>query len=360
MIKLGSSVIADDDGVLRGAVLDAVVAQIVRRRALGDRIVVVSSGAIACGLPLLGLPGRPTRTEELQATSAVGQGRLYREWEERLGAAGIVPALVLLTASDMAAREHYLNARHTFARLLEWGVVPVVNENDTIATEELSFGDNDVLAAQIATLVGAEQLILLTSTDGLYTANPATDPTAELVEFVEDPAELDGLAIDGHTSTHGSGGMLSKVVSADVATAAGVSVTICSGLDPAALALALDGERVGTRFPPGDGRHNSFKLWLRYAKPSRGSVEVDAGAANALRREGVSLLPVGVTHVNGDFHSGDAIDIVCAGQTIGKGLAEYSAAELRIAAGKRSEDLTTRAPGASSEVVHRDYFVLTD
>ena len=360
VIKLGSSVIANDDGTLRGEVLDRVVREVARRRDAGDRLVVVSSGAIACGLPLLGLTARPSRIEELQATSAVGQGALFRQWEERFTASGIVPAQVLLTAADIAAREHYLNARRTLVRLLDWGVVPIVNENDTTATEEISFGDNDVLAAQVATLVGASELILLTSTDGLFTANPATDPSAELVTLVEDPSDLDALSIDNNRSAHGSGGMQSKVVSADIARAAGVAVTICSGLSEDAIGRALDGEAVGTRFPAGDGQHSSFKLWLRFAKPSRGTVEVDPGAAKALRTDGVSLLAVGVTHVNGDFRAGDAIDVVSGGYPVGKGLAQYDAAELRAAAGKRSSELAKLDPVPPDEVVHRDYFVLTD
>lgn len=360
VIKLGSSVIAADDGTLRGDVLDRVVREVATRRDAGDHVVIVSSGAIACGLPLLGLSARPSRIEELQATSAVGQGRLYREWEERFTGAGIVSAQVLLTAADIAHREHYLNARRTLQRLLDWNVVPIVNENDTTASEEISFGDNDVLAAQVATLVGAEDLILLTSTDGLFTANPATDPSATLVEQIDSPAELEALTIDSNRSAHGSGGMQSKVVSADIARAAGVAVIICSGLSEDALGHALAGDRVGTRFPPGDGQFSSFKLWLRFAKPSKGTVEVDAGAARALREQGVSLLPVGVTHVNGDFRAGDAIDVVSGGYPVGKGLTQYAADELRHAAGKRSAALAEVQPAPPDEVVHRDYFVLTD
>ncbi|MFT4036104.1 MAG: glutamate 5-kinase [Patulibacter sp.] len=360
VIKLGSSVLVDDDGALRDDVFDRVVREVARRRVLGDQLVVVSSGGIACGMPLLGLAERPARVEELQATSAVGQGRLYREWEQRFTAAGIVPAQVLLTAADVAMREHYLNARATLGKLLEWGVVPVVNENDTTATEEISFGDNDVLAAQVATLVGADELILLTSTDGLFTANPATNPDATLVREVTDAAQLDALTIDANRSTFGSGGMQSKVVSAEIATAAGVVVTICSGLDAGALRQALDGQAPGTRFPAGDGQLGSFKLWLRFAKPSRGTVEVDAGAARALREDGVSLLPVGVTHVNGSFRAGDAIDVVHDGYPVGKGLAQYDADQLRQARGKRTAQLTALDPVPPNEVVHRDYFVLTD
>lgn len=352
--------LVDDDGQLRADVFDRVVREVHRRREMGDRLVVVSSGGIACGMPLLGLTSRPARVEELQATSAVGQGRLYREWEQRFTGVGIVPAQVLLTAADVALREHYLNARAALGKLLEWGVVPIVNENDTTATEEISFGDNDVLAAQVATLVGAEELILLTSTDGLFTANPATDPAAELVREVSDPSQLAGLTIDANRSTFGSGGMQSKVVSAEIATAAGVAVTICSGLDASALGEALDGARPGTRFPAGDGQLGSFKLWLRFARPSRGTVEVDAGAARALREDGVSLLPVGVTHVNGSFRAGDAVDVVHDGYAVGKGLSQYDADVLRQARGRRSSELAELDPVPPNEVVHRDYFVLTD
>lgn len=360
VIKLGSSVVADDEGHLRTAVLDAVVGQVAERTAAGDRVVVVSSGAIACGMPLLALAERPVRIEELQATSAVGQGRLYRQWEERFSQAGVVSAQVLLTAGDVAVRDHYLNARRTLARLLDWGVVPIVNENDTTATEELSFGDNDVLAAQVAMITGAQELVLLTSTDGLFTANPATDPSAELVALIESAEQLEALKIDDHTSHHGSGGMRSKVLAAEMATAAGVNVTICSGLRAESLARALSGQHVGTRFPAGHGQHNSFKLWLRFVKPSRGVVEVDAGAARALRHNGVSLLAVGVTGVSGEFHAGDAVEVTHEGTLIGKGLVQYSADDLRGAAGKRSAELAVDDPLAPDEVVHRDYFVLAD
>ncbi len=266
----------------------------------------------------------------------------------------------MLTAADVAAREHYLNARRTLARLLEWGVVPIINENDTTATEELSFGDNDMLAAQVAMIVGAQELILLTSTEGLYTANPATDPGAELVGLVEDHATLEALSIDANTSAHGSGGMRSKVLAADMATSAGVSVTICSGLRPEPLRLALAGDHIGTRFPAGTGQHSSFKLWLRFVKPTKGTVEVDAGAARALRHNGVSLLAVGVCGVEGAFRAGDAIEVTHRGHSIGKGLVQYDAEELRRAAGKRSAELASADPLAPDEVVHRDYFVLTD
>src|SRR5204862_4322852 len=239
------------------------------------------------------LPVRPTAIEDLQAASAVGQGKLYRVYDELLRARGVTTAQVLLTFFDMSARGHYLNARRTLRRLLDWRVVPVVNENDTTTTDEISFGDNDFLAAQLAILIGAEHLILLTDIDGLYTADPRTDPSAELVGEVTDFEGLTSFDIAATTSPLGSGGMRSKVVAAEMATAAGIPATICNGLRDGVLARALAGEAEGTRFAAQDQRHSSFELWLKYAKPASGSVVVDPGAARALREGGASLLPVG-------------------------------------------------------------------
>jgi glutamate 5-kinase len=258
----------------------------------------------------------------------------------------------------MRERTNYLNARQTLQRLLDWGVLPVINENDTTATDEISFGDNDFLAAQVAVLLGARRLVLLTNTDGLYTANPSVDPGAELVAEIADPAQLEGLAIGQETSTLGSGGMRSKVSAAEMATAAGIPTTICSGLRRDALERALAGEPEGTRFAPQASRTSSFKLWLKYAKPARGRLVVDAGAARALREGGTSLLPVGVVGVSGSFEAGDAVDVVTDGTTIGKGIAAFSSEELKLVQGKRSADVRELLGAAGEEAVHRDYFVL--
>ena len=299
VVKLGSGVVARDDGALRPDVLAGVCDVVAERHAAGDEIVVVTSGAIARGLQVMGLGGRPTAIEDLQAASAVGQGKLYRVYDELLRDRGLTSAQVLLTFHDVSARAQYLNARQTLARLLAWRVVPVVNENDTTATDEISFGDNDFLAAQIAVLVGADLLVLLTAVDGLYTADPRRDPAARRVDVVRGPADLEGLEVGRTTTALGSGGMRSKVVAAEMATAAGIPAVVCDGLDPAALRLVLGGGRAGTRFEAQAARHSSFKLWLRYAKPALGEVLVDAGAARALRDGGTSLLPVGVVDVRG-------------------------------------------------------------
>ena len=358
VVKLGSSIVAEDSGALRAGVLARVCAQVAGRHAAGDDLVIVTSGAIARGMQVMALGVRPAAIQDLQAASAVGQAKLYRVYDELLMEHGIVSAQVLLTFFDMSARTHYLNARQTLRRLLDWRVVPVINENDTTTTDEISFGDNDFLAAQVAILIAADRLVLLTDTDGLYTADPRTDPTAELVREVTDFEGLTALDIGHSTSPLGSGGMRSKVVAAEMATAAGIPAVICSGLDEDALATVLAGGEAGTRFAAQKARYSSFKLWLRYAKPSHGTVVVDAGAARALREGGTSLLPVGITEVRGGFDAGDAVH-VSEGQTvIGKGICNYSAAELRRVMGMKSAQVHEILPRATDEAVHRDYFVL--
>jgi glutamate 5-kinase len=358
VVKLGSSIVAADDGALRTEVLDAVCAQVSELERGGERVVMVTSGAIARGIRLMELPARPRAMDELQAASAVGQGDLFRAYESRLAAAGTHSAQVLLTAADIAARTNYLNARGTLRRLLAWGVVPVVNENDTTATDEITFGDNDFLAAQVALLLEARLLVLLTNVEGLLSGDPRTDPEARLVEEVADFSQLEGLRIGDGTSAFGSGGMRSKVAAAEMASEAGIPAVICNGTRPGALLAAAAGEACGTRFAAGEGRTSSFKLWLKYAKPARGRLVVDAGAAQVLRERGSSLLPVGIAAVEGDFEAGDAIDVAAGGEVIGKGISDYSARELQRVIGMKSAEVRGVLPHAADEVIHRDRFVL--
>src|SRR5881227_3903160 len=269
VVKLGSSIVADARGEVRLDVLRSVCDQTAALYAGGDSVVLVTSGAIARGMRLMEMPMRPSAMADLQAASAVGQGKLYRAYDELLLERGVPSAQVLLTFFDMSARSHYLNARQTLRRLLDWRVVPVINENDTTATDEISFGDNDFLAAQVAILLGADLLLLLTDTDGLYTADPRTAPGAELIPEVRDFETLEEFDIGHATSPLGSGGMRSKVVAAEMATAAGIPTVIASGLAPGALLSAAGGQAVGTRFPARTARYSSFKLWLKYAKPVR-------------------------------------------------------------------------------------------
>src|SRR3989440_7671094 len=364
VLKLGSSIVADDSGEVRRDVVARVCAVAAGRHNAGDEIVIVTSGAIAHGLRQRGIPLRPRAMDELQAASAVGQGKLYRVYDELLATEGVPSAQVLLTFFDMSARTHYLNARQTLRKLLDWRVVPVINENDTTTTDEISFGDNDFLAAQVAVLIGADRLVMLTDTEGLYTADPRREPTAELVDEVTDYEGLADLDIGHAGSPLGSGGMRSKGGAAEMATAAGITTVIANGLTGDALAAALAGERVGTRFPPRTARYSSFKLWLKYAKPSHGQVLVDAGAARALREGGTSLLPVGIVEVLGDFDAGDAIVVAerdgegAPPRPIGKGIRNYSAVELRRIKGMKTDRVRELLPQATEEAVHRDYFVL--
>jgi glutamate 5-kinase len=358
VVKLGSSIVADDAGEVRVEVLEAFCDEVAARHRGDDDVVVVTSGAIARGMRQMELPVRPRSMEELQAASAVGQGKLYRTYDELLQARGLRSAQVLLTFFDISARTHYLNARHTLQTLLRWRVVPVINENDTTTTDEISFGDNDFLAAQVAILIGADRLVLLTDTGGLYSADPRRDPAARLIEHVGRLAELEEYDIGLSSSPLGSGGMRSKVVAAEMATAAGIPVTITSGVDRAAVRRALTGEPTGTGFRPQAGRVSSFKLWLKYAKPTHGRLVVDHGAERALRERGTSLLPVGVVDVEGEFEAGDAVEVRCDGRSVGKGIVNYSAAELRRIKGLKTDAVREVLPRATEEAVHRDYFVL--
>ena len=358
VVKLGSGIVADDAGEVRTDVLEAFCDEVAVRHRAGDDVVVVTSGAIARGMRQMALPVRPRSMEELQAASAVGQGKLYRTYDELLQVRGVQSAQVLLTFFDISARTHYLNARHTLQTLLRWRVVPVINENDTTTTDDISFGDNDFLAAQVAILLGADRLVLLTDTGGLYSAAPRRDPTARMIEDVRDVAELERYDIGVSGSPLGSGGMRSKVVAAEMATAAGIPVLIASGTGREPVSRALAGERSGTRFHPRPARVSSFKLWLKYAKPTHGRLTVDEGAERALRERGTSLLPVGVVAVEGEFEAGDAVEVRCDGRTVGKGIVNYSAGELRRIKGLKTAQVRELLPRATDEAVHRDYFVL--
>jgi glutamate 5-kinase len=359
VVKLGSSIVAADDGELRVDVLDSVCRQVARLQQGGERVVMVTSGAIACGMGLLELPVRPRAMDELQAASAIGQGELFRAYESRLSRHGAPAAQVLLTAADIAARTNYLNARQTLRRLIEWGVVPVVNENDTTATDEITFGDNDFLAAQVAILLDARLLVLLTDIDGLHTADPRLQPDAELIAEVAEFSELSGLEIGDRTSAFGSGGMRSKVAAAEMSSEAGIPTMICNGTRDDTLTAAASGKVIGTRFAAQLTKASSFKLWLKYAKPSHGQLSVDPGAARVLRERGSSLLAVGIIAVEGSFEAGDAVEVTIGGSSIGKGIVEYSAKELSRVIGLKTEQVKELLPLAADEVIHRDRFVLT-
>ena len=347
-MKLGSTTLVDERGRARTRVFDSIASQVATLRAAGTPVVLVSSGAIALGLGALGRTTRPGRLHELQAASAVGQAVLQRRWETALRKHGAEAAQVLLTSGDVHRRDGYVNARGTLDTLLGWQMVPVVNENDSTATDEITFGDNDALAAQVAVLLRARLLVLLTDTDGLYDRDPQK-PGATRLDNISDHTMLETLELRRGRGGWGSGGMRSKVVAAEMARSGGVAVVIADGRTPDVVTDASAGRSVGTRFSADPSPLSAYKLWVRYGKPVRGRVEVDAGAARAVSTKGTSLLAVGVTAVDGAFAAGDAIELAGPdGKAVAVGIASRSAGDVRAAIGIRG----------AGEVVHRDNLVV--
>lgn len=359
VVKIGTSSITDEHGEISQAAIDKLTTEVAGLRSRGHRVVVVTSGAIAAGLPALGMSGaRPTDVATLQAISAVGQSRLMAAYDTALGHHGLVPGQVLLAPLDFMNRSQYLHARDTFSRLLDLGVVPVVNENDAVADDEIRYGDNDHLAALVAHLIYADLLVLLTDTSGLHSADPRLDADASLIEeIVEFDHELERMA-GGRGTVRGSGGMATKIRAAKMASWSGIRTVIAAADRPGVLAAAVDAEPgVGTVVRPRDRRLGARKLWIAFAKPYQGVLQVDDGARQALVERGTSLLPVGVAAVTGEFDAGDAVEIAdAAGRVFAKGLVRIGAKELRLAAGRRTADLPE---GAAREVVHRDDLVVT-
>lgn len=356
--KIGSSSLTNEQGAINPESIERVCEQVARLRADGHRVVVVTSAAVAAGLDAVGLGGRrPTDMLTLQAVSAVGQSRLMRVWDDSFAAHGLVSGQVLLTPYDFFARAQYLHARDTFGRLLELGVVPVVNENDAIADDELRFGDNDRIAALVAHMIGADVLVLLTDTAGLFTANPRTNSDATLISYVDVVTpELEAMA-GGAGSPHGSGGMVSKLRAARIASFSGVRAVIAGSRRVDGLIDAVAGVAgVGTTVRPHDRRLSARKLWIAFAVDTAGRLTVDAGARQALMERGVSLLPAGVRAVSGSFAEGEAVEISGPdGVVFARGLCRYSAEDAAGVAGRRSADLPDEAPAV---MVHRDDLVV--
>jgi glutamate 5-kinase len=358
VVKIGSSLLVDSAGAVRRDWLASVVADIAERRAAGQEIVIVSSGAIALGARRLKLDkGGRASLEDAQAAAAVGQVALSAVWEALLSDKGLTMAQVLLTLDDLEDRRRYLNAAATLDRLLALGTVPVLNENDTVATTEIRFGDNDRLAARAAQAASAQGVVLLSDVDGLYTANPATDPTAQFVPEVTalTPAIL-AMADGGSGSGMGSGGMAAKLAAARIAGAAGINLAIADGRADHPLARFAASGR-GTVFVAGDGAR-AKKAWLAGRLTVAGTVTVDAGAAAALRR-GKSLLAAGVVHVDGRFRRGDVVAVAGPTGVIGRGLAGYDAGDAALIMGLRNEaqgPVLGYAPRAA--MIHADHLVL--
>ena len=359
VVKVGSSLLVGRDGAVRAAWLDSLVGELVAARGRGQQVIVVSSGAIALGAARLALArGGRGSLADAQAAAAVGQIALASLWAERLAAHGIAAAQLLLTLEDLEDRRRYLNAAATLGRLLKAGAVPVINENDSVATEEIRFGDNDRLAARVAQAAAADAVVLLSDVDGLYDRDP-TAAGAQLLARVEGvTADIHAMASKVSGSGLGSGGMTSKLQAAEIAERAGIALAIVNGTHEAPLARALGAEGVGTLFLP-KRRDAARKAWLGGRQRLRGSLTVDAGCAAALGRGG-SLLATGITAVDGDFARGDPVAVRDgAGGAIAQGLAEYSSAEVARILGRRSDEIEALlgyAPRAA--VIHRDQLVL--
>jgi glutamate 5-kinase len=357
VVKVGSSSLTTAEGGIDPHRLAALVDVLAEVRRQGREVVLVSSGAIAAGLAPLGMRRRPRALPAQQAAASVGQGLLVHRYTEELARHGIVAGQVLLTVDDVTRRSHYRNAHQTFAKLLELGVLPIVNENDTVATTEIRFGDNDRLAALVAHLVHADLLLLLSDVDGLYDGNPASG-VASLVADVTAPTDLEAVRVGSTGSTGlGSGGMVTKVESARIATGAGIPVVLTSAANAAA---ALAGEPAGTLFHPTGRRRPTRLLWLAHATEPRGRLVLDAGAVHAVVDRRASLLAAGVTGVEGSFVAGDPVDLTGPdGLPVARGLVNFDAAELPALLGRSSHDLKRELGAAyEREVVHRDDLVL--
>lgn len=355
VVKLGTSSLTESSGRLAPEKLRALAFQLAELRNAGRQVIVVSSAAVAAGYPPLGYKSRPTGVAARQAAAAVGQGLLMERYTEALAEKGVVAAQLLLTRDDFRDRRRYSNAFAALEVLMSRGAVPIINENDTVSIAELKLGDNDMLSAQVAAMVHADMLVILTDTDGLYTADPRTDPSARRIERVEEiTPELEALA-GGAGSANGTGGMATKLAGAKLAAMAGVEVAICSSAEENVMARAITGEARGTYFTP--GREMKTRLqWMAFYAPASGSIYIDPGAEEALCEKGHSLLGAGVRAAEGDFAAGDVVTVYRAGggTALGRGVVNFSSSELRRIIGLGSKETAALFPGRRAEVIHRN------
>lgn len=360
VIKVGSNTLTKEDQSFDSDFIAAMAAQIARLRTDGIEVLIVSSGAVAAGRSALGLEDRPRTIPQKQAAAAVGQSRLMRAYEEAFAIHGLNVAQLLLTRSDLADRTRYLNARATLETLLECGVIPVINENDTVAVEEIKFGDNDNLSALVTGLIEANLLMILTDIDGLYDADPRKDPAARLIPLVRSLTREIELAAGGSSSTVGTGGMATKLAAAKKAGKSGAATLIVNGRAPEIILKGVRGEETGTLILASRESLTSRKQWIAFTLRPKGRISVDAGAVTVLHRDGRSLLPSGITAVDGDFERGSCVR-VCGpdGAEFARGITDYSSSEAVKLIGCNScqiEELLGYRYG--DEIIHRDNLVL--
>lgn len=360
VVKIGSSTITSESGNLDLKKLESLIEDISKLKNKGFDIILVSSGAIAAGVERLALSKRPTLIPELQAAASVGQGLLIEQYSNLFKKYGLNVGQVLLTQSDTTHRQQYLNARNTIDKLIEFGVIPIINENDTTAIDEIRFGDNDTLAALVASLTNADLLIILTDIEGLFTDDPRINKEAKLISRVDEITEEIETLAGGIGSNLAVGGMVTKIEAAKVATFSGIGMIIANGRRKNVLEEIISSKPVGTFFAPAKKEIVGRKRWIAFGRISKGKIIVDDGAKNALCLKGKSLLPAGVIQGEGDFIAGDAVDIVDTnGCVFARGLTNYSASELgQIKGLKTSEISSVLSDDFEQEVIHRDCLVI--
>jgi glutamate 5-kinase len=361
VVKVGTSTLTYNTGKFNFNRMELLIRQLVDLQNQGREIVLVTSGAVGAGMGRMGIAKRPSSIVENQALAAIGQGLLMQVYEKLFSEYGQMIAQVLLTRDDVSDRKRYLNASNTILTLLSYRVIPIINENDTVATEELKFGQNDCLSALVAGLIEADLLILLSDIDGLFTADPKTDPHATLIPFVNEIDSKIMAVAGGAGSNLGTGGMLTKLEAARMATSAGVTMVIMNGNDPAKIQNLFSGIPIGTVFSSDQPTVNSRKRWIAYGPPLNGELVIDEGAEKALIKHGKSLLPSGIITLQGDFDEGDLLKIVnTKHMELGRGLTNYGSGPLnKIKVKKSSEIESILCYKFTDEVIHRDNLVIT-
>ncbi len=360
VVKIGSNILADDKDGLDTKRISSIAGDIAEVKNMGHEVIIVSSGAVAAGMRKLGLREKPRDIRLKQAAAAVGQSGLMWAYERCFAEHGVKVAQVLLTREDLSDRKRYINSKNTLLTLLSFGIVPVINENDTVATDEIRFGDNDTLASFVSILVEADDLLILSDVEGLFREDPRCNPDAGLIEEVEEVTPAIVRLAGGSGSAVGTGGMYSKVLAAKRAASHGIAVRIITGRKKGLLVSLLKGKQHGTFFRPAENRLSLRKGWIAHGCRSKGAVVIDGGAAKALRDMGKSLLPSGIVSVEGQFELGDAIYCLDPeGKRIAKGLSNYSSADLRKIAGRKTSEIEgILGYKYSDEAIHRDNLVI--
>jgi len=358
VVKVGTSVITDSNGRVDNAKLKMITDQISALSSKGIEVAIVSSGAIAAGVERLKLDDRPVDIPELQAAASVGQGILFERYSTLFQKDDITSGQILLTQYDTTHRQQYLNAKNALRELLKMKVIPIINENDTTAVDEIRFGDNDTLAALVSVVIEADMMIILSDVDGLYSEDPRTSTEAKFIKVVEKVTpEIEDMA-KGFGSRFSSGGMVTKISAARIVNSAKISMVITDGNKQDAIESAID-KKIGTFFQPAKKRTSSKKIWICYGRTPSGTINIDKGAVEALVSKGTSLLPAGILGVEGNFDVGDTVDIAGPKKIIARGLTNYSSVELSKIKGKKSIEIYGVGPGENAEeVIHRDCLVV--